>query len=975
VSAALFAFAGCGQTTSSSSNGTTPTPTPPVVSAQNDLSTIAAAFSDGDVEVIVRERISLNGGELAIPMGKTLTFEKNGEIVTGTMTDNVKIIGAGTLKYPDDKFIDWRPYPKAKLIVTPEFEEAYVYTGTGSLLGTKKIRANADQIVTIHEFAELEALWASGDLTTKYPLGSILALHAPLKNAKGKSVIDEAEADKINLYAKGHKVYIVGDIVLKGKIDLGATVYPPPVAESAGALWNYNTDLDSASTPNTFTVVGDVDAQEGTVKAAGFTVWGRLLDSTATMGSATITTGEITLDGTPFVGYTAYLNGAKFDGPVLFKGSMPSDFGLAVTFNDNVTITGPVVIRDALFAKSARFDNDVTVLNAISSGVRFVGPTDNADGTKNTVVFAGQLLIHSPKFELGVLEDQTSLNKSNVPTFTVTPEAVSLDGVLKAASLNGVPTVSVTVDSKPLMSTTYEYYGGTATLVVTKDARIGTQATIDGVLRFNNNLTFGTQATLSDTSDVYVAGDVTFEGVQEANKINGTLSVAGNAEFKDLADLGTAGVTIGHDVVFGSQATIGDNSGKGSLSVTGNATFNGDQSIGLYGTISIGGNATFNHIADTGTAGITIDGNATFGSQATIGDVSGKATLTVKGNATFGTGAVDVAGTLLVDGDATFNTKEQVKLGTASVITIKGNASFGGDGNTLIFGTQASTQTAAAGSKSFGGLTLKRGTFIVGQPLYLGKDGGVILTGTTSNTGGTITVPSNSDAISVAKNTNTLGASGDLVSVKGVMVTLNAGAGVNISNNTAKIALYEKIEDAETHGIILTGNGGFQVTEHPVKLTASRIEGLATANKGVVTMSGGTIIVPIQKTFTVGTATVQVNGGGILLGGTLSPGGIDTGTFSALELEASGGILKTTNGTATGAGAGSFVVAGKGTDGAMHLIGTIASAPGFGTYSSNIIHNEIGFIVTDNLLSGSSSAYTGAGVIPPGSIAVGSLGQ
>jgi hypothetical protein len=481
---------------------------------------------------------------------------------------------------------------------------------------------------------------------------------------------------------------------------------------------------------------------------------------------------------------------------------------------------------------------------------------------------------------------------------------------------------------------------------------------------------------------VSVGGNVTFEGEQSTSTINGTLSVAGNAEFKDLADLGTAGVTIGHDVVFGSQATIGDNSGEGSLSVNGTATFNGDQSSGLNGTISVG-TAVFNHIVSTGTAGITIKNNATFGSQATIGNEAQIAAskLTVKGNVTFGTGAVKVAGTLLVDGDADFSKVTQgqaVTLGTGSVIEIDGLASFGGNSDTITFGTLASTQINS-GSKSFGGLNLKRGTFIVGQPLYLGRDGGVILTGITDTTGGTIAV-TGSDTFVVNKNTNALGATGtdtSVVSVKGVLVTLNPNAGVSVSSG--QLALYNGISDtADKHGIILTGIGGFSVSGGTVELQSHSIKGQDATDNALVTITGGQIKVPIQGTFTVGTATVQVNNGGILLGGTLNNASLGTGTFSALEIEA-GGVLKTiatgTEGTATGGAAGSFVVAGKGTDGAMHLIGTIASGNGFGTYSSNIIHNGMGFIVTDGLLAGSSSAYNGAGVIPMGSIAVGSLGQ
>jgi hypothetical protein len=539
----LLVFAGCGQSTSSSDDdGDSGGSSGGQVSLQNDLAAIAAAFSDGRAdEVTVTTPLYLYSGELVIPRGKTLRFDNVG--IEG-VTDNSKLIGAGTLIYPSGKTVDWRDKPGARLIVTEAFKNQYVGDSPDS---GKPLVADENQIVYIKPFADFRAHAASpGSVPGFYSYYGILALESP-------GIITEADAKALGEHTKGLKVYIVGNVTsFSAKIDLTTTanantvpVYTPAASASSGVLANYDNALD-ADGVTTLVVAGDVSNMNGkSVKADGFTVWGTLKGSADGFGKE-VTEGK----DTKLVAYTALLNGPIFEGPVQLAGPIVNEFGTAVTFSGDVTINGPSRFTEAKFDGNATFNGHVTFLKRVAGGVYFNGAIveftagaeigseltfgDAPDGEDVTLKISGSAPVKFVGFD---------------PSDTL---------FVKVSSAGGKAELSASPD-KPLEFSSYE-----GNLIITGDAVVvGTASTEGETIDINGNVTFD--------------GTVTFDAPIE---LSGTasLTVNGNATFNN-------GVNFG---------TISEEGGSHAAVYIKNPTFNGTEAVTGIADLKIGGSGPDN---------------------------------------------------------------------------------------------------------------------------------------------------------------------------------------------------------------------------------------------------------------------------------------------------------------------------------------------------------------------------------------------
>jgi hypothetical protein len=168
----------------------------------------------------------------------------------------------------------------------------------------------------------------------------------------------------------------------------------------------------------------------------------------------------------------------------------------------------------------------------------------------------------------------------------------------------------------------------------------------------------------------------------------GHTQAAGRLPTSDESVVATASITASGQTVVDFTLSGEDSAFGGTLTVTGNATFN--SSSANNGTVT--GNATFN--SSSGNLG-TVTGNATFnGSSANNGTVTGDATFN-DNSANNGT----------VTGDATFNDNSY------NDGTVTGNATF--NDSSVNFGTVSGTATFTGNACNSGGTA---GTFVPDPP-------------------------------------------------------------------------------------------------------------------------------------------------------------------------------------------------------------------------------------------------------------------
>jgi hypothetical protein len=618
----LLVFAGCGQSTSSSDDtDTTPgVPDGPQVSVQNGLAVIAAAFSDGRASTVtVTSPLYLYDGELVIPYDKTLVLD--GVEITG-LSDNSKLIGAGILRYPSGKTVDWRTRPGAKLIVTEAFKNSYIRLD-GEVEDVRPFVAYENQIVYIQTFDDLLAYAASHESVPGfYSYGGILALKTP-------GTITEAHAKALAENTRGLKVYIVGNVSFSSDITLpntGATVPPyETTTASRGILANYQPELDGTG-KHTLVIAGDVSVNGRSVKADGFSVWGTLRDTTDGLAK------EVTKDGTPLVAYTVDLYGPIFEDTVHLFGPTVNAFGPTATFGKAVTIEGPVVFREAKFNGAAVFNGHVTILKQGAKGVVF----------NDTVAFNGGGAIDS-KFD--VANGSLSVAKDSRVKFGFDLDeeffSIVVGGIKDAASVE----LSVAPD-KELKYTDYKN-----TIIITGNANVGTVATINGNVTFNDDVTFGTQVTIGGTA---------------------TLTVNGTAEFKKNADLGGTDST-------GSSATVYIKNPIFNGSAGSNYTYTNINNLMIGGSgpdkpafIINGDDSTYGG----GTATLVLDG----GAQLTVSD--GKLKLTGVGTISGAAITLNDGSGLALGSAATLNfglpDDSGVPYGTPTVTFTSNNKNGGG---------------------------------------------------------------------------------------------------------------------------------------------------------------------------------------------------------------------------------------------------------------------------------------------------------
>jgi hypothetical protein len=349
----------------------------------------------------------------------------------------------------------------------------------------------------------------------------------------------------------------------------------------------------------------------------------------------------------------------------------------------------------------------------------------------------------------------------------------------------------------------------------------------------------------------------------------------------------------------------------------------------------------------------TIRPSVTIGTQATF---AGKTDF--EKDVTFGVSSIEFGteGTdseLIVKGAATL--KDTINFGTASYNINK--LVFGTTGLTFNLGTASSADNAKATR------TIGEAVFTEGSYTDIGTQGilisGIKFEADDDSEDGTASVIVPPD-VTVTIGGNKIEVKGGDAQLINTVVTLNNGQSINPVGSESKLVFYEGdgLDAEEPSGIRITGvlgrTGEFKVTGGSAELNSGKLTGL---NNGVtVTFNKDTeLIVPLQSTLEIGTASLDLSKGSIVLGGTEA--GAGAGSYSAIKLI--NGTLSTGSPKNKKAyGGDAYIIAGStGSSGVpMALIGS-ASDGAWGTWSSNIINSSVVFIGTTGLLTGSSSAF------------------
>jgi hypothetical protein len=384
---ALAFFAGCSQSAEEDE-----TPPPQNVGAyETTPEGIAIAFADGQEKVYLWSDLALGNEEVVIPVRGVLDLSNGATI--NNMTAGGKLIVAGNITFSEDNAHDilFYRYPETYLITTQTFYNTNVEViqrdSTGNVITsdkTKHIKIDSGQALIISENFNIlsDAAWAAvvQQNSNYIPIGYT-------------GTIGENEAAKINAWASGHKLYIIGDVTITDEINLKDT-FVAPAGNTSGALFNAGlTDNDGSLVVAGNVLMTGPKAAVSTIN--GFSVFGKLVSDDARGDNAFINKAG------PLVAY--YVNvpsgAVTFNGPVTLIGSMPSDlYTNANIIGDfkapraKIKLTGVSVSGGGtLSAKGFEFKENSTnaQIKIENSGAIQVVEADPTDVTTQKLLFTG----------------------------------------------------------------------------------------------------------------------------------------------------------------------------------------------------------------------------------------------------------------------------------------------------------------------------------------------------------------------------------------------------------------------------------------------------------------------------------------------------------------------------------------------------------------------------------------------------------
>jgi len=433
-----------------------------------------------------------------------------------------------------------------------------------------------------------------------------------------------------------------------------------------------------------------------------------------------------------------------------------------------------------------------------------------------------------------------------------------------------------------------------------------------------NNVTISANTTLGDVTK---NGQLTFAGTTDLGAAMRTLTVDSRIVFRGLIS-GAGGITkAGLGVLTLSGA---NNFGGGTLVNAGRLRVGNNSALGTAG-LTLGNGAAFSSAGQTG-AGVgdfTLTNALTLNGDVTLGDLTDNGSLTLNGAVALGSTVTRVAtvnSQVILGGIVSGTTASLTKAGPGTLI-LQGNNTFNG-ALTLNAGTLRAT--GSAGALGAGSLVLNGGV------LQLANDTGLLFNRATSVTGASLIV---TDRLSVGAGVvhtfgslalgssvlNLTAGSAITSGATGVTfgaTTLSAGATILTSNSFFAPSVTNTTTLASLAGnfaLTVGGSGNLTVTGGSAATTAAFTKngagtltlgsagGATYASSGLMTITGGTVVVGAGTTFTAATRpALTFAGSGRFQFTAASAGSVQT--LGALTFSAGSGVIQSQYGSTGNAG-------------------------------------------------------------------------
>jgi autotransporter-associated beta strand protein len=737
-----------------------------------------------------------------------------------------------------------------------------------------------------------------------------------------------------------------------------------------------------------------------TVSAQTLTVGGAIGDGASTFGLTKAGAGTLTLSGNNTYGGltsvttgTLNLNGDNSGaaGGVTMAGSTNLNLGQANALGSGTfTINGGILNNTS--GISMTFGSNVA--QVWNSGYTFTGTHSMNMGT-GAVTLGATTQITTAANTLtvnGVIDDGAS-------TFGVTKLGA---GTLSLGGLNTYGGATVLDQGALIFTTDQVLTAGTNNLTLGAAAGstaaysldlTGASAQFGGTMLVQTSNATANTISLGTGESLRVDGAVTI-GYNSAGNTTTNLSVTGASGTFKIGDVG-APTNLNFQLGNGGTANI---SNAGTLDLSGLATFYANLGAGTFrvGTGGTGGNAVAGStliLADTSTViatTITSDSqDATVTQAIKLGSGTNEfnaTTITIGGSAGRATGTLDFnagTGTLKVRAlDGVGRAAMNVQNGSASTgASLFGTVDFiSGDagvhtvdlllGTLAVGGRSAGTTASGTGVFAFDTGTLDATTVNIaartGTTLTTGNVSGTVTIGGTSSTIGTVTMATNSVALTAGSST------GDATAILNITGGANTITTLTMGVNTVAAGFATGSNTDAT--INITGGTTTVNTTFTMGAQNSALNAATTVNTAISTLniSAGSLTLAGSTNLTMGQATLDAENAAtssisITGTGSLTVGGNIQYTDAALGTEnntvtLNGGTLDMTNGNiggAGGTGAGAGIVTFNAQSGRLQNLAQLNNGAG-------LTKSTAGTLILEG-----TNAYTGGTTISAGTLQVG----
>ena len=649
----------------------------------------------------------------------------------------------------------------------------------------------------------------------------------------------------------------------------------------AGAL----TGAGSLTTTQDFDLSGDASGFRGktSVTAGTFTV-----SETATLGAGTFdVSGTLALNGdrtftnaTGGDGKIEISSGATTFATDIGSKTLSVAQGASATLNDGVDLTHANAEAQIAGALNLNGDRD---FSTTLSGAGKLATRGTVNFSSDTNAFSGEISVESGTF---VVAQGTTLNISGSLSVSdgATMKLFGGDGIAADVVADSGASIEFVDGAKLLIDVTTQNQVGFITTVMGWDL----DSSVSGLDLFEKNVDISfvvNGATLSSDAWNYTISD---HGLT-VYTLGGTITITEREQVVVL----DRGINAMFDPNLGEY--VGKISGTGELHSTGIIDFGADASThtgttfvdaGIFTIVDAAQLGSGDYvIAGAGTLRIegtrdfdkTISGAGTFATSGTItfsGDASAhtgttkveSGTLTIAQGALLGTGAFDVAGTLILIGDRTF---ENVTSGTGTLDVASGNLTFTKNVGTAVLDISSGASATFAGtSDEFSGKLTGAGSLTTTQDFELSGDASGFR-GKTSVTAGMFTV---SETATLGAGTfdvsGTLALNGDRTFTNATggdgKIEVSSGATTFATDiGTKTLSVSQGASATLSAGVDLTRADAEAQVAGTLNLLGTRTFSAKTSGNGKISLASGS---DVSFAKAVGVKTLAVENGAMLRG-------------------------------------------------------------------------------------------------------------